>query len=88
MEKQVTKWDVIQTGFYKDTYQIKLGYYKKDTVEFKIKGYNKAIEGGEKFFPISIPLGDKETAKTVLLMMLAELGEERKEIPQTEDVPF
>jgi len=95
MEYQTTKYDVIQTGTYKDVHQLKLGYYKKDTTEFKVKSYPKTIEGQEKFFPISIPLGDKETATKFLVSLLKEITGEYYEVvnykPQQatqEDVPF
>jgi predicted HAD superfamily Cof-like phosphohydrolase len=73
MEFQTTKFDVVQTGIYKDVYQLKLGYYKKDTTEFKVKSYPKTIDGQEKYFPISVPIGEKYTAADFLLEVIVEI---------------
>lgn len=73
MEFQTTQYDVVQTGIYKDIYQLKLGYYKKDTTEFKVKSYPKKVDGVEKYFPISVPIGEKYTAVDFLLDVIVEI---------------
>ena len=87
MEYQTTKFDVVQTGTYKDVHQLKLGYYKKDTTEFKVKSYPKTVDGQEKFFPIAIPLGETATATNFLLALLKEITGNEYEL-KNDKIPF
>jgi hypothetical protein len=74
MEVQTTKYDIVQTGMYKDNYQAKLGYYNK-AGEFKVKSYPRNREdGSEVYIPVSITIGDSQAkAVNFLLMWLQEI---------------
>jgi hypothetical protein len=73
MERATTKYDVVQTGVYQGNHQAKLGWYDK-AGQFKVKSYPvKNKEGEEKFIPVSVTIGDDDTAVQFLLDWLKEI---------------
>ena len=83
MELQTTEYDTIRTGVYKDKHQAIVGYYPKGSSEFKPRT-NKVTKkgGGEVFVPVSITIGDTDTATKFLLGWLLEItGQEYTAVP-------
>lgn len=93
MEIQINKYDVVQTGFYDNKFQIKLGYYNKNG-EFKARFLTiKSKDGTEKFTPVTLTFDDKDTAVAFCDVCKGEImgmGKKTKEPEQQplDDVPF
>ena len=81
MQVKTTDYDTIQTGVYAGKHQAVVGWVNKDG-EFKPRAHKVVKKDGtESFPPISITIGDKETATNFLLDWLKEItGEEYSEV--------
>ena len=85
METVTTKYDVVQTGTYQGNHQVLSGYYDK-AGQFKTKLYPVKTKAGiEKFVPVAVTIGDKETAVKFLTDWLQEITG-MKYVP--EETPF
>jgi hypothetical protein len=86
MDYQTTDYDGIKLSEYKGVYSIE-ALRTKDGKFYPVWAkYQKGRDDfQEKAWPVKIVLGDKETAKTTILALLAELG---TPIINNDDVPF
>jgi hypothetical protein len=94
MEIQINKYDVVQTGFYDNKIQMKLGYYNKNG-EFKARFLTvKSKDGTEKFTPITFTFDDTDTAVAFCDVCKSEMMSKKiqeKDVPEQpplQDVPF
>ena len=86
MEIQTTEYDGIKIEEYNGVFSLTAQRVKDDNfypVWAKYKKNKTEYQG--KDWPVKVILGDKEKAKTVLLNMLAELGEQKQD---NSDIPF
>jgi hypothetical protein len=87
---RVDQYTVVKMENYKGVFSLTEGWEGRDGV-FKANWIKQPFgkEKIEKELPKKIKLGDKETAKNVLLMLLAQLGEpiEPQAAPM-EEIPF
>ena len=87
-EFRTTEYDGIRLREYKGTYSIEALRSKDDNFYPVWAKYQKGRdEFQDKAWPVKVILGNKEQAKTTLLNMLAELGEQQTDIP-IDDPPF
>ena len=86
MEHKTTDFDGVRLSEYQGKYSIEaLKAGKEDKFYSVWARYQKGKdELQEKSWPVKVTLGDREKAKTTLLLMLAELGE--ADVP--ENTPF
>lgn len=84
---RIDNYTVVKLESYKGVFSLTEGWEGRDGV-FKANWIKQPFgkEKVEKELPKKIKLGDKEMAKNVLLMLLAQLGEEQA--APMEDVPF
>lgn len=85
-EIKTTDFDGVKMSEFKGKYSIEALKAKDDRFYPVWARYQKGKdELQEKSWPVKVNLGDKETAKTTLLSLLAELGE--ADVP-TNEPPF
>jgi hypothetical protein len=85
----VDKYTTLNLSEYKGTYQIQEGRDSDGTFkpQFIKKEFGKRGDGEWKTIPLSVKIGDKETAERTLLAILTELTGKQYE-PNAKDVPF
>jgi predicted AAA+ superfamily ATPase len=87
MDYKTTEYDGITLSEYKGTYSIEALKTKDDKFYPVWARYQKGRdEFQDKAWPVKVILGTKEQAKTTLLKLIAELGNEQA--PLDDSVPF